>query len=250
MVSAQGEIRQKPTPSGSRPTANGRPPFALVPLLPDGGPLLVALRQGLIDASDLAVVWATLQSFEWKGGRCWAEWPDLAAATGMPEESVRSATERLMQAQLLAVGRDADYRRWWFWVLHPCLVSDGRTTQQVERMRWAQWEQLLAAGARPDDPVTGTRPRRLRELARERAAKAAAKAPAKTKPKPKAAKPKPKTKIRADRHRARPEVADLLEQVRSLPRLQLAHTPEQQEAERQRREAEDLRRQQQQAAAA
>jgi hypothetical protein len=176
MVSAPGEIRQKPTPSGSRPTTNGRPPFALVPLLPGGGPALQALRAGEIEPQDFAVLDALRQAFEWKGGRCWAEWVDLATATGMPEELVKPATERLMQAQLLAVGRDADYRRWWFWVLHPSLVSDGRTTQQAERMRWAQWEQLLAAGDRPDAPVTGTRPRRLRELARERAAKQAARA--------------------------------------------------------------------------
>ena len=245
-----GEIRQKPSPSAHRPTKNGRSPFALVPLLPDGGPLLVALRQGQIEAGDVAVVLAILGAFEWKGGRCWAEWPDLAAATGMAEAAVMAAADRLQAAELLAVGRDADRPAWWFWVLHPLVVSDGRTTQQAERMRWAQWQQLLAGGARPGDRVSGTRRRRLGELAREREAKAAAKAPAKTKPKPKAAKPKPKAKIRADRHRARPEVAGLLEQVRSLPRLQLAHTPEQQEAERQRREAEDLRRQQQQAAAA
>ena len=171
---APGEIRQKPSPSGSRPTTNGRPPFALVPLLPGGGPALQALRTGEIEPHDFAVLDALRQSFEWKGGRCWAEWPDLAAATGMPEESVRSATERLMQAQLLAVGRDADRPRWWFWVLHPWLVSDGRTTQQAERMRWAQWEQLLAAGGRPDDRVSGTRRRRLGELSREQAARAAA----------------------------------------------------------------------------
>ncbi|MCP9911625.1 hypothetical protein KBZ15_17195 [Cyanobium sp. BA20m-p-22] len=219
-------------------------------MLPDGGPLLVALRHGQIEAGDVAVVLAILGAFEWKGGRCWAEWPDLAAATGMAEAAVMAATDRLQAAELLAVGRDADRPAWWFWVLHPLVVSDGRTTQQAERMRWAQWQQLLAGGVRPDDTVTGTRPRRLRELAREREAKAAAKAPAKTKPKPKPKAAKPKAKIRADRHRARPEVAGLLEQVRSLPRLQLTHTPEQQEAERQRREAEDLRRQQQQAAAA
>jgi hypothetical protein len=173
MVRAQGEIRQKPSPSGSRPTTNGRPPFALVPLLPGGGPLLEALRQGLIEPSDVAVVLAILQSFEWKGGRCWAEWPDLAAATGMPESVVMAATDRLQTAELLAVGRDADRPVWWFWVLHPLAVSDGRTAQQAERFRHAQWEQLLAAGARPDDRVSGTRPRLLRQLAREREAKAA-----------------------------------------------------------------------------
>ena len=174
MARPQGEIRHKPAPSSSRPTTNGRPPFALVPLLPGGGPALQALRAGEIEPQDFAVLEALRQAFEWKGGRCWAEWVDLVNATGMPEETVKPAAERLMQAQLLAVGRHSEQPSWRFWALHPDLASGGRTAQQAERMRWAQWEQLLAAGARPDDPVPGYRPRRAREWAREQAARAAA----------------------------------------------------------------------------
>lgn len=178
MTCLPGEIRQKPTPSASRPTTNGRPPFALVTLLPDGGPLLSALRQGLVEASDAALVIALQQRFEWRACRCWADWSDLAASTGMPEEAVRAAAERLMQAKLLAVGRHSENPSWAYWAVHPDLASDGRTTELAERRRWAQWAELLAAGARMDDRVSGSRLRYLKQLARKREQKAAARAAA------------------------------------------------------------------------
>ena len=186
-----------PTPSGQRPTRNGRPFFVALQLLPDGGPLLVALRQGLIEPGDVAVVLAIAQGFEWISRRYWATIPALAAAVGFKESQVMAAADRLLAAELVAYGWDRERPWLGFWRINPQLLSSGRATLQNERLHRTEWAELLDAGSRPDDRSGGTRPRRLRELARE------AKAAAKTKPKP-----KPKTKSRTDRHRVRPEVAD------------------------------------------
>jgi hypothetical protein len=137
---------------------------------------MAALRQGLIEPADLAVLLAIVQSFEFMGRRCWAEWSDLVQLTGLQEEAVRASAGRLLAAELVACGRDADRPSWWHWKLSPLLVTDCRGTRQAEARRWAEWRQLLAAGCRPDDRVSGTRLRFLRQKAREREQKAAARA--------------------------------------------------------------------------
>jgi len=139
------------------------------PLLPGGGPAMAALREGVIEPVDLATLLAIAQSFEFvSGGRCWASWEDLQLLTGLSEAQVRESADRLLAAQLVACNRDRDFVRWWYWRLHPQLFTDCRTTRQADARRWAEWREALASGCRPDDRVSGTRPRFLRQKARER----------------------------------------------------------------------------------
>jgi hypothetical protein len=129
---------------------------------------MAALREGQIEPADLAVLLAIVQSFEFMGRRSWAEWSDLVQLTGLPEEAARAAAGRLLAAELVACGRDADRPSWWHWKLSPLLVTDCRGTRQADARVWAEWRELVASGARPDDRVSGTRLRALRQRARER----------------------------------------------------------------------------------
>jgi len=138
--------------------------------------VVLALRDGLIEHADLAVLQGIALHLEWISGRCWCSVEELADAAVLPLGQVEAAAARLLAAQLVAIGQDRDLPRMWFWRVHPLVAAHGRPGRD-DQMIWGQWRDAVANGLhaipRPGD-LSGYRPRRLRELAREKAARAAA----------------------------------------------------------------------------
>ena len=211
----------KPKPSSQGAWVNGRQPWATVPLFGDGGPLLAALRQGLVEPQDFAVLEGLRQHLEWRAERIWASLQDLSEMTGLPEPLVVESIAHLMAAGLLVYNRHPTHPVGYF-VMSPALQTNGQGGAHSARFRHAQWVEALASDLKPGDRISGTRPRRLRELARERAAKAEA-------------------ALLTD------DTTATSSRPHALPRLRLAPSAKQRAAERQRMAAADQKRQQQRA---
>lgn len=171
MVRPAGEPRQIPTPSHTKLTPDGLPLYARLPLIrPSVSPVVAALKDGLIEHADLAVLQGIALHLEWISGRCWCSLAQLAEAAVLPLAQTEAAACRLLAAQLVAIGQDRDLPKMWFWRVHPLVAAHGRPGRD-ERLIWGAWAEALGNGwQRPpaDGELSGTRRRRLAELARER----------------------------------------------------------------------------------
>jgi len=134
--------RLPPLPSGAMTAqlSDGMgSPFALLPLEPDG-PLLAALRDGLLHPRDLAVLWVLLARLDWRSGRAWVSSQDLAAAIGHDRtNTVNGSLARLRRLGMVAKGQDKRDRR-PFWCVNPVSVAATGGPQRRERQRWQFWE--------------------------------------------------------------------------------------------------------------
>jgi hypothetical protein len=113
--------------------------FAMVPLEPDG-PLLVALRDGLLLPRDVALLWVLLARLDWRTGRAWVNSAELAAAMGHSRtETVVRSLARLRRAGMVAKGNDKRDPRRRFWCVNPWVVAatGGKHRRQLQCLQFS-----------------------------------------------------------------------------------------------------------------
>ena len=126
----------EPTLSSGMPS-----PFATVLITGSDNLALVALRDGAIQASDIALLWTVKQHLCWRSGRCKASTADLARAMASTREQVHQGLGRLVAAGLVVEGTDSR-RNFHFLALHPMLCTSGGAHRR--RLQWLQFHRHAA----------------------------------------------------------------------------------------------------------